>query len=96
MSGDMTELAEFVLTRIAEEEAAITAASSATRRRASDRRALAGCQARRAIVTLCSEEGAPIHCRVILALIALPYADHSQYVDVDPRGAGLRLIGQGT
>jgi len=94
MRNDMTELAEFVLARITEEEAAITAASSATRRRVSDQRALAGCQARRAIVTLCSEEGGPIHCRVILALIALPYADHPEYVD--PWGAGLHLIHQRT
>lgn len=81
MSTDLTPLAEFVLARIAEEEAAIAEGGSAPRRRTSDRRALKGCQARRAIVTLCSEEDAPIHCRVILSLMALPYADHPDYVE---------------
>jgi len=94
MSTDITQLAEFVLARITEEEAAIADVSGKPRRRASDRRALAGCQARRAIVTLCSEEGAPIHCRVILALIALPYAEHPEYAD--PWGAGLDLLRQTT
>lgn len=92
MSAEMTQLAEFLLARITEEEAAIAQASPAPRRRTSDRRALAGCQARRAIVTLCSAEGAPMHCRVILSLMALPYADHVQYVD--PARAGLDLIQQ--
>jgi hypothetical protein len=82
VSPDVTPLVDFLLARITEEEAAIARASSAPRRRTGDRRALAGCQARRAIVTLCSDEGAPIYCRVILTLLALPDADHAQYVNL--------------
>ena len=90
MSADVTPVTDFLLARIAEEEAAIAAADSVPRHRASDRRALRGCQARRAIVTLCSADDAPIHCLIILGLMALPYTDHPEYRNF--WGVGLDLM----
>jgi len=81
MTKNTTQLADFMLARIAEEEAAIAAAQYAPRHRSSDARAYANCQARRAIITVCSTDDASLRCRIILSLLALPYAEHPDYQD---------------
>jgi len=79
MTRNTTRLADFMLARIAEEEAVIAGAPQAPRHQRIDVRALANCHARRAIVMICSAEDATLRCRVILSRLALPYAEHPDY-----------------
>jgi hypothetical protein len=81
MNVEVLHLADFLLARIAAQEAAIVndAPPDTDPFDPCPAGSLTECQVNRAIVIVCSAAEVPTHCRIILGLMSLPYANHPDY-----------------